>query len=111
MSKMAGPVKDHESGIYYIRRPVPERLRALVGKGREWKESLRTKDLAIARERFAVRYAESCQAFRAAQAALDGVPLVVASDAPKLADRWAAAVQARWAEDPSTISEFLAVVA
>ncbi|WP_066459522.1 hypothetical protein [Castellaniella caeni] len=54
-------------------------------------------------------YAESCQAFKAAQAELAGVPVLIADDAPKLADRWAADVMAHWAEDAEAINEYLAI--
>jgi integrase len=51
MVHAAGTPKRHpESGIFFLRKRVPDRLRALVGK-REIKISLRTRDLEVARIR------------------------------------------------------------
>ena len=41
-----------KTGTYYYRRAVPLELREAIGKGREWKETLRTKDVREAK-RFA----------------------------------------------------------
>lgn len=46
---MPGPWKHPTTHVYYFRKAVPDRLRALVGR-REEKRSLRTKDLTVARQ-------------------------------------------------------------
>jgi hypothetical protein len=48
--------------------------------------------------------------FRSAREQLQGRPIVLSSDAPKLADRWARKVVSDWEVDPETIYEFLATV-
>ncbi len=50
--KMSGPWKHPNSGVYWLRRRVPDKLRALVGK-REEKFSLGTKDPNEAKRRHA----------------------------------------------------------
>src|ERR1700704_3036603 len=50
---MSRPFKRPVTGVYYFRKAVPDDLRAVVGK-REVKRSLRTKDPAEARSKFAV---------------------------------------------------------
>ncbi|WP_373291765.1 DUF6538 domain-containing protein, partial [Bradyrhizobium guangdongense] len=54
---MSRPWKHPKTGIYQLRRAVPEDLRALVGK-REEKVSLQTRDPAEAKQRFAKALAE-----------------------------------------------------
>jgi len=51
MVQMATPWK-HPSGIYYLRRQIPERLRAEMGGGPVFKESLGTRDPAEAARLF-----------------------------------------------------------
>ncbi|WP_370462857.1 DUF6538 domain-containing protein [Ruegeria sp. PrR005] len=53
---MPRPVKDKKSGIYYVRVRVPADLLATVGRA-EISKSLRTREPAEAKERFAVEYA------------------------------------------------------
>ncbi|HET6888797.1 MAG TPA: DUF6538 domain-containing protein, partial [Candidatus Udaeobacter sp.] len=50
MSSLGTPKRHPESGIFWFRKRVPDRLKDLVGKS-EVKHSLRTRDLAIARIR------------------------------------------------------------
>lgn len=54
---MTRPFKHPDSGVYWFRKVVPADLRALVGK-REEKQSLQTKDPALARRRHAEALAE-----------------------------------------------------
>lgn len=54
---MSRPWKHPKTGIYQLRRAVPEDLRALVGK-REEKVSLQTRDPTEAKQRFAKALAE-----------------------------------------------------
>ena len=56
---MSRPFKHPRSGVYYLRKGVPEDLRELVGK-REEKRSLETRDPAEAKR----RHAEACQSAR-----------------------------------------------
>ncbi|WP_322518289.1 DUF6538 domain-containing protein [Rhodopseudomonas palustris] len=54
---MSRPWKHPNSGVYWLRRAVPEDLRALVGK-REEKRSLQTRDPAEAKRRHAAALAD-----------------------------------------------------
>ncbi len=53
---MSRPWKHPKTGVYWLRKRVPDDLRTLVGK-REEKRSLQTKDAAEAKERFLVALA------------------------------------------------------
>lgn len=109
MAVMAQPWKHPQNGIYYFRREVPQDIRSIIGK-REWKVSLKSKDLAQARPRFAAESLNCEEMFAAARDQLKGRPRVLSSDAPKLADRWAKEVMRQWDADPDAIAEFLATV-
>ncbi len=107
MALMAQPWKHPQNGILYFRREVPEEIRQIIGK-REWKVSLKTRDLTEARLRF-IGEAHRCEeAFTTARDQLAGHSRVLPSDAPKLADRWAKAVLEEWESDPEALMEFLA---
>ena len=54
---MPTPGKDKNSGIYYIRVRVPADLKGIVDRA-EVSKSLRTRDPAEAKERFAAEYAK-----------------------------------------------------
>lgn len=109
MAIMAQPWKHPKNGIFYFRREVPEDIRKLIGK-REWKVSLKTRNLPEARLRF-ISEAQRCEeAFTAARDQLAGRFRVLPSDAPKLADRWAKAVLEDWEVAPEKVMDFLAVV-
>ncbi|MBH3338435.1 site-specific integrase [Pseudomonas mendocina] len=103
---MTKPWKHPRSGIFYLRREVPEDIRQIIGK-REWKVSLRTRDFATARPRFASELIRCEDIFFAAREQLAGRPRVLASDAPKLADRWAQAVLESWESKPEDLTDFL----
>lgn len=108
MAIMAQPWKHPQNGIFYFRREVPEDIRKLIGK-REWKVSLKTRNLPEARLRF-IGEAQRCEeAFTAARDQLAGHSRVLPSDAPKLADRWAKAVLQDWEVAPEKVMNFLAV--
>ncbi len=85
MSVMATPWKHPKTGVFYFRRQVPLDIKQVIKK-HEWKVSLRTKDLAVARPRFASESARCEEIFVAAREQLAGRPKVLASDSPKLAD-------------------------
>lgn len=106
MAVMAQPWKHPRSGIYYFRREVPAEIRALVGR-REWKVSLKTRDLAVARPRFASESARCEEVLAAAREQLAGRPKVLASDAPRLADRWAKSVLESWNAEPEQVEIYL----
>lgn len=108
MSLMAQPWKHPQSGVYYFRREVPEPIRSVIGR-REWKVSLRTKDLTQARLRFAAKSMECEETFSAARDQLDGKARLKVSDAPKLADRWAQSVVDSWESEPESVRDFLAL--
>lgn len=64
---MADPFRHPVSGIYYLRRRVPAELRDSLGC-REYKRSLKTRDLSEAKRLFARAWLESEAAFREAAA-------------------------------------------
>ncbi|ELY2765540.1 site-specific integrase [Cronobacter malonaticus] len=108
MSVMATPWKHPKSGVFYFRRQVPADIRNGIGRS-EWKVSLKTKELSVARPRFAAESARCEEAFAAAREQLAGRPRVIASDAPKLADHWASTVMDSWERQPESIEDFLVV--
>lgn len=67
---MPSPWKDPRTGIFHVRRMVPTRLRAAVGKS-WWKASLRTKEPSEAKRRFPEKWEECEQDFEMAQTAVD----------------------------------------
>lgn len=58
MALIAQPFRHPESGIYYLRRRVPDDLRSIIGKT-EIRRSLHTRDHQQAKAAFAIAYAES----------------------------------------------------
>jgi integrase len=82
---MASPVAS-PSGIYQIRRKVPEELRSALGF--EYKHSLKTRDPREAKRRFAEEWEKSEQAFALARAQLDGAQVLTERDIQQLAARW-----------------------
>ncbi|HSI52069.1 MAG TPA: site-specific integrase [Ideonella sp.] len=83
---MAQPFKHPASGIYYLRRKVPPELRASLG--REFKQSLKTREPAEAKGLFAEAWAKSEAAFASARAQLAGIEVIDRADAYQLAARW-----------------------
>jgi integrase len=71
---------------YYIRRKVPAELRPFLG--REYKRSLKTRDPAEAKARFAEHWSESELAFARARAQAAGEDVMKPGDAEQLAARW-----------------------
>ena len=94
---------------YYFRREVPKDLREAIGK-REWKTSLKTKDLNEARLRHNAEAQKCEEEFAKARAHLSGTLRIFPSDAPILADRWAVSIMDSWKQDPSLITLFTATV-
>ncbi len=72
--------------MYQIRRKVPEALRSVLG--REYKRSLKTRDLAEAKRRYAEERVKSDQAFAMARAQLAGAEVLTERDIQQLAARW-----------------------
>lgn len=103
-SFMAQPFKHRVSGIYYLRRKVPDELRAALG--REFKRSLKTTDAAEAKARFAAAWSESEQAFAAARTGATAAQELTQEDAQQVAARWFRDAQAR-AERTGQFAEFL----
>ncbi|MGE6790991.1 DUF6538 domain-containing protein [Pseudomonas guineae] len=108
MTVMAQPWKHPVSGVFYFRREVPEDIRGLIGK-REWKLSLKTKELVQARPRFAHESAKCEQVFLNAREQQAGRSVLLHSDVHKLADRWSAEVIAEWEADEEAPKDFLVV--
>ncbi|MDF0730193.1 site-specific integrase [Pseudomonas entomophila] len=69
MALIAQPFRHPDSGIYYLRRRVPEDLRAIIGKT-EIRRSLNTRNHHQAKAAFAVAYAESERLFSDARSGL-----------------------------------------
>lgn len=108
MGAMPQPFQCPKTGTYYYRKTIPEPLRPVMGRGREWKVSLGTKSLAEARPLFAAEAARCEAAIALARASLRGESSLLPADAPKLADRWIAAELAAWERDSDLIHLFLA---
>lgn len=83
---MAQPFLHPSTGVYYIRRRVPNELRSVLG--REYKRSLKTRDPAEAKARHAVEWTRSEEAFSLARAQLSGVQVLTKRDTQQLASRW-----------------------
>lgn len=62
MALIAQPFRHPDSGIYYLRRRVPDDLRHIIGKT-EIRRSLNTQNHQQAKSAFAVAYVESEQLF------------------------------------------------
>jgi hypothetical protein len=90
---MAQPYKHPQSGIYHLRRKVPDALRSALG--REYKRSLKTHDPDEAKARFAAAWIESDRVFALARAQAQGEPTYSRADAQQLAARWMRAQQER----------------
>jgi Arc/MetJ family transcription regulator len=67
---MAQPYKHPRSGIYHLRREVPDALRDALG--REYKRSLDTRDPDEAKARFAEAWVECERVFALARAQING---------------------------------------
>ena len=70
MTSMSSPFKDPKTGIYKLRRRVPENLRPVLGKKEVWK-TLGTKDLREAKRLFPDALAECETLFESALAKLE----------------------------------------
>lgn len=66
MALIAQPFRHPDSGIYYLRRRVPNDLRQALGKS-EIRRSLQTRDYRLAKAAFASAYAESEKLFQDAR--------------------------------------------
>jgi integrase len=108
MCRMAKVWAHPTTGIYYCRIGIPEALRPAFGGKREWKVSLKTRDISEARYRFRAESLRCEEAFKAAREQLQGRQQVLPSDAPKLADRWTQRVLAEWEADHQALDTFLA---
>ncbi|QEU29353.1 site-specific integrase [Pseudomonas luteola] len=83
---MAQPFKHPQSGMYYFRRRVPDELQSVLG--REYKRSLKTRDLNEAKARHAAEWVRAEEAFSLARAQLAGAQVLNARDIQQLAARW-----------------------
>ncbi|WP_237709525.1 site-specific integrase [Pseudomonas oryzihabitans] len=83
---MAQPFLHPSSGVFYLRRRVPDELRPVLG--REYKRSLKTRDPAEAKARHAVEWTRSEEAFSLARAQLASVQVLTKRDMQQLAARW-----------------------
>jgi integrase len=83
---MAQPFKHPDSGIYYLRRRVPEDLRPTFGEF--FKRSLKTRDPGEAKRLHGLKWDECDAVFGVARAQLNGDSLLSPRDAMVLAGRW-----------------------
>ncbi|WP_041588363.1 DUF6538 domain-containing protein [Thalassolituus oleivorans] len=63
MSQMPSPFKHPKTSIYYLRVRIPVDLKSAYAPTSEVKKSLKTKDLSLAKARFAVAYAKLQEEF------------------------------------------------
>lgn len=84
---MAQPWK-HPSGIYYIRRRIPDDLKPVLGKGDFYKVSLQTRIPIEAKTRHAAEWVKSDQLFERARILLSKGSQLPANDAVQMAARW-----------------------
>jgi integrase len=88
MAFMAQPWK-HPSGIYYIRRRIPDDIKPLLGRGDFYKVSLQTRIPAEAKTRYAAEWSKADLLFDQARLQLRIGIQLTAKDAVQLAARWA----------------------
>lgn len=84
-SFMAQPFRS-KTGVYQLRRKVPGELRRALGH--EYKRSLKTRDPAEAKVRFAEEWSRSETAFALARAQAHGADILSERDMQQLAARW-----------------------
>ncbi|WP_137167559.1 site-specific integrase [Salinimonas lutimaris] len=89
MSRMASPVKDKNSGVYYFRMAVPKELIPVVKK-REIKTSLRTKNLSEAKRAFTAHLTKTQDEFELARLKVSGAAdhSLTVRDCIVIAERW-----------------------
>ena len=89
MSRMVSPFKDKKSGVYYFRMAVPKDLIPALNR-REFKSSLRTKNLAEAKRAFPEHLANAQRTIEHARAKLTGATgaKLTARDCVVIAERW-----------------------
>lgn len=89
---MSSPYKDPRSGIFYIRRGVPSKLKEQLGS--VYKRSLETRDPTEAKKRFTVELAKCDHIFSEAKQRLEKetVSEMSREEAERIADVWLAQV-------------------
>ena len=90
MPSMTSPQKHPKTGVYYFRRVVPSDIRETLGRGREIKRSLKTKDRQEANRLIVSHIAETDDLFSLARLRLNDSEDVklTAKDAAVIASRW-----------------------
>lgn len=90
MPSMTTPWKHPQTGVYYFRRGVPIDIRDILGRGREIKRSLGTKNPNEAKRLIVPYIAETDDLFSLARVRLskDNALRLTAKDAAVLASRW-----------------------
>lgn len=84
---MPQPFKHPTTGVYYLRRKVPEPLREALGRI-EYKVSLKTRDPSEVKRLFAEALAVSEERFALARAQVEGAQVLGMKDMRILAARW-----------------------
>ncbi len=90
MPSMTSPFKHPKTGVYYFCRVVPSDIREALGRGREIKRSLKTKDRQEANRLIVSHIAETDDLFSLTRLQInsnDDVKLT-AKDAAVIASRW-----------------------
>ncbi|MFO1083787.1 MAG: DUF6538 domain-containing protein [Reyranellaceae bacterium] len=86
---MASPFKHPRTGVYYIRRAIPEDLREAIGRA-EYKKSLGTKDPAEAKRLFTAALNESEAMFATAREGRSAVDVLNDEQIRAAGEAWAA---------------------
>lgn len=102
---MVRPYQHPKTGVYWLRKVVPEPLRAILGR-RELKETLRTKDPREAKRKAPAVLAKfNAILAGAAQAAQTGTSHATLRDLMALGGEWYRAAIADWGNDPDQIGD------
>jgi integrase len=95
MSSLATPYKHPKSGIYYLRIGVPIALRPVLKKT-IIKKSLRTTDFLLAKQRFAIAYAEALSILNSS-----AVHVLTSNDLQEITHEWFIRQVTKYEEIPS----------
>ncbi|WP_206484347.1 DUF6538 domain-containing protein [Thalassotalea sp. G2M2-11] len=90
MPSMTSPFTPQKTGVYYFRRVVPSDIREALGRGREIKRSLKTKDRQEANRLIVSHIAETDDLFSLTRLQLNSNEDIklTAKDAAVIASRW-----------------------
>ena len=104
---MPAPTKHPRTGIYHLRLRVPKEIQPVIKKRELWR-SLRTRDLAEAKVRFAGAYRKAQEDFDLARLSLESDISLKPRDLEILADQWLEFELAR-CEDRENLEQWVIV--